>query len=105
MNLSGRLHPSNGIEPTERLRDMRKMGPLTDDHPLVKSNQGDCNGCGQPLGDECPGCHKPFLAGELVTLVPIGPGDDPEARTLARIDRHYNAVAIAAHWACVTGEE
>jgi hypothetical protein len=83
---------------------MRKMGPLGADNPLVQSNQGDCNGCGSPLGDVCPGCDKPFEAGDYITLVVIGPGGDREAQAKAREGRYYNAITIPAHWACVTGE-
>ncbi len=53
--------------------------------------------------DICPGCHKALLMGETATLVPIGPGDDEEEREKARNGRAYNAVAILAHYACVTG--
>jgi hypothetical protein len=69
------------------------MGPLIDEHPLVTSN------------DICPGCHQMFEGGQFVTLIPIGPGANAEARKKAREGSAYNAVAIAAHWACVTGEE
>ena len=71
---------------------MRRMGPLKDDHPLVR----DC--------EDCPGCKQPFKAGEYVTLVTIGPADDEEQQQLARDGKAYNAVAVAAHWTCVTGK-
>ena len=71
---------------------MKKMGPLTTGHPLVQD------------AESCPGCHKPFQVGDYVTLVTIGPGDDPENQERARTDRAYSAAAVPAHWTCVTGE-
>lgn len=84
---------------------MRKMGPLTKDHPLVAGQRGPCNGCGANFGDTCPACLNGFEEGEYVTLIEIGPGENSEARAAAREGRAYNAIAVAAHWACVTGEE
>lgn len=69
----------------------RKMGPLKGDHPSI----------GQP----CPACWHPFKPGDYVTLVAIGPGDDKEARRACREGRVYNALAVSAHYACVTGIE
>jgi hypothetical protein len=61
--------------------------------------------CDSPLLTEtCPACKKDFEKGDAVTLIPIGPGDDAEAQEKARSGGYYNAVAIAAHYACVTGE-
>ena len=68
-----------------------KFGPKAVDHPGISK--------------ECPGCHQPLKAGDYTTLVAIGPGSDPESRKKAREGYAYNAVAIEAHWACVTGEE
>lgn len=70
---------------------LRKFPPLPADHPLLK--------------EDCAGCNVKFEAGNLVTLVQIGPGSDPEERLKAREGRSYNAVAVPAHWACATGEE
>jgi hypothetical protein len=70
---------------------MRKFNPLAEDHPLV--------------GDECPACHKKFVAGDVTTLVELGPGDDKEGRERARDGKPYKAVAMPVHWACATGEE
>lgn len=70
---------------------MSRFGPLAADHPLV--------------GQTCPACKEPLAAGDIPELVPIGPGDDPDARKRARQGRAYNAIAVAAHLACVTGEE
>jgi hypothetical protein len=68
-----------------------KLAPLDLDHPLV--------------GEPCYACHQPFVRGELVTLVTLGPGDDPEERRKARAGQPYHAVALPIHWACATGEE
>lgn len=67
---------------------MRKFGPMSKDHPAVKD------------GEKCPGCRKAIVEGDYVTLVPVGPGDDPEARKAAAAGRPYNAVAVIAHWDC-----
>lgn len=69
---------------------MRRFGPKAADHP----------GIGVP----CPACGQPFKAGDYTTLVEIGPGDDPEAQEKKRAGAPYNAVAVEAHWQCVTGE-
>lgn len=71
----------------------RKYSPLPDDHPVIQE------------GKKCPGCDEVFEAGAITTLVTIGPGDDPAERARARRGMAYNAVAVIAHWACVTGEE
>jgi hypothetical protein len=68
----------------------RRFGPKTSDHPSV----------GQP----CAACKQAFAEGDYTTLVLIGPGDDEDARQRALDGRPYNAVAVEAHWACVTGE-
>lgn len=71
----------------------RPYAPLTDDHPLIID------------GAKCPGCLQPFAVGDVITLVVIGPGQDTEAREQARQGQAYNARAIPAHYACVTGHE
>ena len=65
---------------------------LKEGHPLTK-------------GEKCPACQKGFEGNQAITLVSIGPGDDPEGMQACREGRVYNAVAIPAHWWCVTGEE
>lgn len=72
---------------------MHKMGPLTADHWLIADVE------------KCPACKMGFKAGEHVTLIALGPGEDPEGRAKARAGQAYNAVAIPVHWACATGEE
>jgi len=71
---------------------MQKMGPLDADHPLVNP------------GQNCPACGLAFRQDDYVTLISLGPGDDEEARALARAGRPYNAVALPVHWACATGQ-
>jgi hypothetical protein len=53
---------------------------------------------------KCPGCDGEFKAGQYVGLVSIGPGGDIDERIKAQMGRAYNAVAVPAHWACITGE-
>lgn len=68
----------------------RPFGPKPADHPSV--------------GNPCPACHAKFRAGDWTALVPIGPGDDAEAQEAVRNGHAYTAIAIEAHWTCVTGE-
>lgn len=56
-----------------------------------------------PVGP-CPACHKPFVVGDYTTLIPLGPGDDPEQQERAAEGRVYNAVAVEVHWTCATGK-
>lgn len=72
-------------------RQIRKFDhPLDAKHPLVDL--------------PCPACHYPFDEGDVVTLVVLGPGDDKEEQMKCRSGRPYNAVAVAVHTACATGE-
>jgi hypothetical protein len=52
----------------------------------------------------CPVCHAPIVAGESIALVPIGPGSDPEEQRRRRLGQTYTAIALACHWACITGD-
>lgn len=74
----------------ERHLRMRMYGPKPADHPSV----------GQP----CPACGIAFEAGNYTTLVPLGPGDDPEEQMKCLEGHPYTAVAVEVHWACATGE-
>ena len=58
----------------------------------------------QIVGRPCAACNKAFAIGDVLTLVPLGPGDNPEARIAARAGRAYTGVAAMLHWACATGE-
>ena len=67
----------------------RAFGPKEAAHPTV--------------GLPCLACGKRFVAGDVTTLLPLGPGGDPEARERARAGRWYSAIAVELHWDCVTG--
>jgi hypothetical protein len=73
------------------MEDLRKFGPKTGGHPSVNK--------------PCPACGVTFQVGDYTTIVPLGPGNDPEAQERARTGRPYNAVALEVHWACATGGE
>lgn len=70
----------------------KKFGPMSADHPMVTETT------------PCPACRKVIKEGDFVALVPIGPGENEDERQAARDGSVYNAVAVPAHWACVTGE-
>lgn len=57
------------------------------------------------LGKECPACFEPFRVGQRLTLVPLGPGFDPEQRRLAREGLPYDSVAVEVHFECATGQD
>ena len=78
---------------TTKLSDLKMMGPLIEDHPLITD------------GDVCPACKKPFKHKDYVTLIALGPGGNIESRQKAREGRAYNAIAQPVHWACATGYE
>jgi hypothetical protein len=65
------------------------VGPLTERSPQLRT--------------ACPACHAQFRIGDYVTLVPLGPGDDPVQRRLAAHNEPYEAAAVEAHYACATG--
>jgi len=73
------------------MKDLRKFGPKSKDHPTV--------------GKDCLACNKPFEEGDYTTLIAMGPGDDPESRKKCKEGWAYNSVAKEVHWACATGEE
>lgn len=68
----------------------RPFGPKAHDHPSI--------------GEQCPACGVPFSVGAITTLVPLGPGEDPESQEKAMNGRWYNALAVECHWSCVTGQ-
>lgn len=70
---------------------IRMYGPKGIDHPTV--------------GVPCAACALPFAPGDYTTLIPLGPGAEPEERLKARNGAYYNAVAVEVHWACATGRE
>ena len=65
---------------------MRSFGPKSGDHPSI--------------GELCAACKKPFVAGDFTTLIPLGPGNNPESQRLAREGSAYNAVAVEIHVSC-----
>ena len=69
------------------MHKMRKMGPLKEDHPIVKDGL-------------CPACKLEFKAGDYVTLINVGPGDDKEAQAKRDAGHAYNGIAIPVHWDC-----
>ena len=69
---------------------MKKYGPLDKSHALI--------------GQICPACDKMFIENDLVTLIPIGPGDDPEEQAKCYAGKVYTAVALTTHWSCATGD-
>lgn len=74
-----RYNPNVAFEP-------RVFGPKPSDHPS----------CHQI----CPACGGAFEPGDYTTLIPLGPGDDEEARESHAQGRWYSAVAIEVHAAC-----
>lgn len=52
---------------------------------------------------DCDACKKPFKAGDYLTLVPLGPSDDEEARERSKTGRPYNAICAVLHWECSEG--
>jgi hypothetical protein len=71
-----------------RTETFRKFGPKPEDRIHIK----------------CAACREGFVKGDYTTLINIGPGDDPDEREKCLQGRPYTAVAVEAHWACVTGE-
>lgn len=71
------------------ITDDRKFGPKRKDHPSI--------------GMDCPACNIPFKEGDYTTLIPLGPGNDPEQQEKARTDKVFNSVAVEIHYACATG--
>lgn len=65
---------------------MNKFGPKSADHPSI--------------GELCQACKKPFIVGDYTTLVPLGPGDDPDEQRKAKDGQPYNAVAVEVHYSC-----
>ena len=57
------------------------------------------------VGNQCPGCQRPFERGDVVGVVLIGPGDDPVARRAARSHHEYDGVGVLVHWICATGQD
>ena len=73
--------------------ELRKSKGLHAQHPLVVD------------GTVCQACRVAFREGDIVTLVPLGPGADTDERKAARDGRAFTAIALQVHLACATGEE
>ena len=68
-----------------------KLGPIHTEHLLLQT--------------PCVGCGNLFLPGEFFSTVPVGPGDDPQQRALAKEGLPYMAAVVPVHWSCATGYE
>lgn len=68
----------------------RQMGPLPEDHPLVKDSE------------KCPVCYVTFQKGDMVTLIPTVPASLEEAKK-AQAGRPCNYQAAVVHWNCRGG--
>lgn len=53
----------------------------------------------------CDACLEPIEAGDLLAVVPLGPGKDAEQRRLCRAGELYDSQTAVVHRACATGEE
>lgn len=71
------------------MTNLHKFGPKSANHPTI--------------GELCKACNQPFKEGDYTTLIPLGPGNDPEEQQKAAEDKAYNAVAIEIHYSCATG--
>ena len=71
--------------------NVKKFPPLPERHPVLKKY--------------CPACNEKFNVKDVITLIPIGPGADKEARMRAIEWDKFIPVAIAFHYACIIGEE
>jgi hypothetical protein len=67
----------------------RQFGPMKADNPAI--------------GERCQCCLKSFKEGDYTTLVPIGPGDDPETQRKYRDGEACNEIAVHVHYSCATG--
>lgn len=75
------------------MTEQRCFGPMPADAPAIA------------MQEKCPACKIAFNEGDYTALVEIGPGDNPNEQQRAREGRVYNAVAIQAHYLCVTGRK
>ena len=67
-----------------------KFGPKEIGHPTV--------------GGMCLLCHEVYAIGDYTTILPLGPGGDPESRILCRAGEPYDGIGVEVHWSCGTGE-
>jgi hypothetical protein len=57
------------------------------------------------IGANCPACDRAIRAGDMVSVLVLGPGADPDARAKAKAKQPYDAACAEVHWACRTGDE
>lgn len=57
------------------------------------------------VGEPCPACGVLLEGGDMVAVLLLGPGADPQARAACLAGEPYTGVAIELHWACRTGDE
>ncbi len=74
---------------------LRKMEPLLEDHPILEDTE-------LPM---CFACGVDLEAGDVITLVPVGPGPDTTEQKRASSHQWFAACAVPVHWVCATGEE
>lgn len=65
---------------------MRAFPPLAEDHPAV--------------GTGCAVCGEPFVAGDRTTVIPLGPGTDPEDQRKALAGGWYSCLGTIGHASC-----
>lgn len=66
-----------------------KIGPKTLGHPTV--------------GGICLLCQDAYRVNDYTTILPLGPGSDPESRTLCKAGQPYEGIGVEVHWMCATG--
>lgn len=64
----------------------RTFAPLAEDNPFI--------------GIPCIACDIDFQPGDQITLVYVGPGDDPDDQQKFRDGRFHSGAAAALHRAC-----
>lgn len=57
------------------------------------------------IGAICPACEQPIQGGDAVSILMLGPGNDPDRRAKALAKVPYDIVCVEVHWACRTGDE
>jgi hypothetical protein len=65
---------------------MRAFPPISADHPSV--------------GQECAVCGGAIVAGDRLTVIPLGPGDDPDDQARVRRGGWYSAAGVIGHALC-----
>jgi len=66
-----------------------KLGPKEFSHPTI--------------GGTCLLCGETYKVNDYTTILPLGPGGDPESRVLCRAGQPYEGVGVEVHWTCATG--